>query len=122
MLDVNTRLSAFVVALLVGTPMVAISADNLILLKPTFSIDGGSIKETLIFISGNMYAFEFSRRVLEETKQSSFYCPKKKESLRSPKFILDKMNSKLSGNVTAELATLTITAILTTTYPCSSPK
>ena len=109
-----------IAAVITSVPLVGYGAEGFSL-KAKFSIDCGTNIETLTFISGALYAFEYSRHILEASDRANFFCPKNGEFLAS-KIIVEKMNDQLSGDVTAELATLTITDILAATYPCPSPK
>ena len=110
-------LAAVTLLSLMISPFGAGLAGGGFVLKPNFTIEGGSYRETLVFISGLAYAISQYERDLAGQHLESSYCLKG-EPVTS-KLLVDLLNETLSGTVTPELATDSLFQQLSRRFPCS---
>lgn len=86
--------------------------------KLNFSIEESSYIETLIFISGISYTINESNIRLSSENKINFFCFSSNKLIVDSKIVLDLLNAKLTGDVTAEVVIKTLVDQLSLTYPC----
>lgn len=84
--------------------------------KLNFDIEEKGFLESMIFISGQSYALSASNEELEFKGKENFFC---KQGSVGSKELIDILNQKLKGVVSAEEVTAQIILGLKTTYPCN---
>lgn len=85
--------------------------------KFNFELEDRNFIETMIFISGHSYSLSGTNKELDRQGKDNFFC--KNGSVGSNELI-DILNSKLSGRVSAEKVNAVIINGLLEKYPCSS--
>ena len=85
--------------------------------KLTFSVEGSSYSETLVFVSGLSYGLTYTAAKLSEEQKPNFYCLPRGQTPDS-KLLIDLLNRSLSGSQSAEAVTSTVLSKLAEAYPC----
>ena len=81
-----------------------------------FDIEGHGYEKSAVFISGYSYGLALNASELENQGKANYFC---KEGSVDHKEILDLLNAKLSGIVSADLVAETATRVLKEKYPCN---
>ena len=84
--------------------------------KLNFDIEGKGFMGSMIFISGQSYALSISNEELASKGKENFFC---KEGSVGSKELIDILNQKLKGVVSAEEVTEQIVLGLKASYPCN---
>ncbi len=84
--------------------------------KLNFDIEGRGFASTMIFISGQSYAITMINGELRKENKNNFFCTNKK--IISSKKLIQWLNNRLEGVVTAEQITKNISIFLKENYPC----
>lgn len=82
----------------------------------SFDIEGGGQKQSMVFISGYSYSLSSTTSLLRSKGQNNYFCY---DDVITSKILIDILNSKLNGNVTAEQVDWAIKQGLLEKYPCS---
>ena len=82
-----------------------------------FELEDRNFVETMTFISGHSYALSNSSQFLSKQSKANFFY---KEGSVGSKELIEILNKKLSGSVTAEQISVTILIGLIEKYPCHS--
>src|SRR5690606_3772754 len=96
-------------------PAFAIACEECWVPKLNFDIEGNGFSGSMIFISGHSYSLTATNEILKRQNKKNFFC--KKNGVGS-KELVEILNDRLSGVVTAEEVTMTISEGLIKKYPC----
>lgn len=81
-----------------------------------FDIEGAGQKQSMVFISGYSYSLNSTTSLLRTKGQKNYFCY---DGVITSKILINILNSKLNGTVTAEQVDWAIKQGLLEKYPCS---
>jgi hypothetical protein len=84
-------------------------------IKLNFDIEGIGYERSAIFLSGYSYGLALNEQALRKQGKVNFFC---KDGDVDHKELLEMLNAKLSGVVTADIVAATAAEELTEKYPC----
>lgn len=86
-------------------------------MKLNFDIEGSGLKGSMIFISGHSYSITNTNEFLRANGKSNYFCSPNVQI--SSKELVEILNEKLQGEVTADQVSFHIAIGLLEKYPCS---
>ena len=105
------------VVLSLGLSCVSEANQEIWVPQPNFRIEDSDYRQTLIFISGMAYALTANNAALRGQSKSNFYCVPGPGVIGS-KLLIEILNAKFSGRVSAEAAMASVTEGLLERFPC----